>query len=137
MTALTILKWSPSKRIIYSTILSFSKKLMFGFCVIIWSEWHPLNRSVLDPACMNDLMAQNSALCFPALLAIHYWMEQKHGRFIWLSAFAIMVFRAELCLLLGFLLLADLIYHRLSIQRLFIYALPAGIFCLGKFRFGK
>ncbi len=52
-----------------------------------------------------------------ALLAFHYWMEGKHGKFIFISAFDAIVFRAELAMLFGILLLLELIYGRISLWR--------------------
>ncbi|KAM4882038.1 dol-P-Man:Man(7)GlcNAc(2)-PP-Dol alpha-1,6-mannosyltransferase isoform 2-T4 [Thomomys bottae] len=64
----------------------------------------------------------------PALAA---WLQHKWARFIWLSAFAIIVFRAELCVLLGLMLLLALYYRRIPMARLLQHAVPAGLLCLG------
>lgn len=68
---------------------------------------------------------------FSALLAIRFWMVQDHTRFIRYSAFAIIVFRSELCLLFGIMLLMDLVSGRISISKLLQTAIPAGLFSLG------
>ncbi|XP_029809505.1 dol-P-Man:Man(7)GlcNAc(2)-PP-Dol alpha-1,6-mannosyltransferase-like [Suricata suricatta] len=64
----------------------------------------------------------------PALTA---WLQLKWARFIRLSAFAILVFRAELSLLLGLVLLLLLRSRRVTVARAVRCALPAGTLCLG------
>ena len=66
------------------------------------------------------------------LLALAAWLRQRWARFIWLSAFVILVFRAELSLLLGLALLLPLCWRKLSLTRALRCAVPAGILCLGE-----
>ncbi|KAL6037405.1 hypothetical protein STEG23_003593 [Scotinomys teguina] len=68
------------------------------------------------------------AVVLPALTA---WLQHRWALFVWLSAFVIIGFRAELCMLLGLMLLLTLYQRRLSVARLFQHAIPAGILCLG------
>lgn len=56
-------------------------------------------------------------ICFEVLLAINYWLQQKHLPFITLSGCAIIIFRAELAALLGLFLLYDLYFKRISISK--------------------
>ncbi|XP_045866585.1 dol-P-Man:Man(7)GlcNAc(2)-PP-Dol alpha-1,6-mannosyltransferase isoform X1 [Meles meles] len=64
------------------------------------------------------------------LLALTAWLQLKWARFIRLSAFAVLVFRAELSLLLGLALLLLLGTRRLSVAKALRCAVPAGVLCL-------
>ncbi|XP_035732555.1 probable Dol-P-Man:Man(7)GlcNAc(2)-PP-Dol alpha-1,6-mannosyltransferase isoform X1 [Vespa mandarinia] len=64
------------------------------------------------------------------LLALYGWLKQNHVIFIWSSAAAIIIFRAELSILLGLFLLYDIANQKLSVPRLLKIAIPAGILFL-------
>ncbi|CAL7948554.1 unnamed protein product [Xylocopa violacea] len=64
------------------------------------------------------------------LLALYGWLKQSQVIFIWSSAAAIIIFRAELAMLLGLFLLYDIASKKLTIPRLLKIAVPAGIFFL-------
>ena len=65
-----------------------------------------------------------------ALPAIAFWLKKDMARFIWFSAFAIIVFRFELMILLGTCLLISLAQCHLSFRTLLMHAAPAGILAL-------
>ncbi|NP_001402948.1 dol-P-Man:Man(7)GlcNAc(2)-PP-Dol alpha-1,6-mannosyltransferase isoform 3 [Mus musculus] len=67
------------------------------------------------------------AVVLPALTA---WLQRRWALFVWLSAFVIIGFRAELAMLLGIALLLTLYQRRLTVARVLRHAIPAGLLCL-------
>lgn len=77
-------------------------------------------------------MARSGTPCLAVLPALTAWLQLKWARFIRLSALAILVFRAELSLFLGLVLLLLLRSRRVTVARAVRCALPAGVLCLGE-----
>nr|XP_039259343.1 probable Dol-P-Man:Man(7)GlcNAc(2)-PP-Dol alpha-1,6-mannosyltransferase [Styela clava] len=70
---------------------------------------------------------------FALALVLHAfatWMNQKLKMFIWISAFVILVFRAELAILLGLFLFVSFSMRHISIFTILKTAMPAGICAL-------
>uniref|UniRef100_A0A0K2TLT7 Mannosyltransferase n=1 Tax=Lepeophtheirus salmonis TaxID=72036 RepID=A0A0K2TLT7_LEPSM len=66
------------------------------------------------------------------LLALSYWFDDDHYfKFIFISGFVILVFRFELILYLGTIVIMDLIVCRVSFSKTLIYGLSTLIFSLG------
>ena len=50
-------------------------------------------------------------------MAYDYWLGQQHHKFIGCSAAAILIFRGELAILLGLILIGEIFFRRLSIAK--------------------
>ncbi|KAK3866859.1 hypothetical protein Pcinc_027637 [Petrolisthes cinctipes] len=72
----------------------------------------------------------NTFALIVALFAFSYWLEQRHCRLIWACGIAVLIFRSELCLLLGTMVLADLSTRRMQLIPFLKTAIPAGMCCL-------
>lgn len=76
-----------------------------------------------------------SVLCLqttPKHLCSHFrfWLLQQHSYFIWTAGAAVILFRSELVLLLGLILLLELWEKRVSFWSLITHAIPAGVIWL-------
>lgn len=61
------------------------------------------------------------------LLAIDSWLRREKKKFLIFAGAAIIIFRAELVILLGLLLLYDLFHKRITVKELMMTAVPAGV----------
>jgi alpha-1,6-mannosyltransferase len=63
------------------------------------------------------------------LHATSFWLKNKQIPFIWLSALSIIIFRSELCIICGIMLIISLVYGKCSIKDVIINGLKAaGLF---------
>ncbi|KAG7164864.1 Dol-P-Man:Man(7)GlcNAc(2)-PP-Dol alpha-1-6-mannosyltransferase-like [Homarus americanus] len=117
---LVILAWRKLRKQLQE---SFGKPLTIWFTLITASQFHfmyYLSRPL-----------PNTFALVVALLTFSYWLEQRHRLLVWTSGIAVLIFRSELCLLLGPMLLADLLTRRFQSIPFLQSAIPAGLCCLG------
>lgn len=69
----------------------------------------------------------------PAIFALSFWLVQRYGPFTWLAGFGIIVFRSELCMFFGNILLMDLHLRKVRLKQILFHAILAGVFWLSKF----
>ncbi|KAB7503712.1 putative Dol-P-Man:Man(7)GlcNAc(2)-PP-Dol alpha-1,6-mannosyltransferase [Armadillidium nasatum] len=102
---------------------SFGKDVAIWFTFITASQFHFVYY-------LSRTLPNIFALIF-ALFSYSYWLQQRHKLMLISSGIGVFIFRSELCLLLGPMLLYDLSMRRIHIAKFLTYAIPVGILCLG------
>jgi len=64
------------------------------------------------------------------LFAFDFWLARQVGLFITFSAAAIIIFRGELAVLMGFILIGELLNRRISVSKTLNIAVPSGLIYL-------
>ena len=75
----------------------------------------------------------NTLALLPALLSLRYWLLGRHAAFLWSSAAAVVLFRAELGGLLGVMVVVEVVRGRCGVWEVVRHALPAGLIWLGQY----
>ncbi|KAG1670071.1 Dol-P-Man:Man(7)GlcNAc(2)-PP-Dol alpha-1,6-mannosyltransferase [Nymphon striatum] len=65
------------------------------------------------------------------LFAVGFWLRQQHVQLIIITAFVVIIFRAEVAILLGLIILEEIFSRRLTILNLLKYGIPVGILAIG------
>ena len=69
---------------------------------------------------------------FVAIMAFSYWLRSKQREFVFCAGLAIIIFRCELALMFGVMLLISLIYSNITVCRLALWITVTGVVSLGK-----
>lgn len=67
------------------------------------------------------------------LLAYGTWLSGNTCTLIWLSALVTIIFRSELSILCGLIILQEVVRRRVTIGTVLKYGIPAGLVSLGMF----
>lgn len=110
-------------------LLLFKLVLLYSTCVFaLFEKKGEITQTCFRLSCQEfDLLPP-----FPALLAFRYWLMQQHGPFIWVSGATVIIFRSELSILLGIILLLEIGGRRLGVWRAVGHIVPAGAVWLSR-----
>lgn len=79
---------------------------------------------------MNNVV---ECLCILVLHSFSFWLSGRQKSLVWTCAFAILVFRSELVILFGLILLQEIfIKQRFRFKKVLINGLIASIIAIGK-----
>ncbi|XP_075148354.1 alg12 alpha-1,6-mannosyltransferase [Haematobia irritans] len=119
LSAIVACAWTKLKRVITK---HYGSDVSLWFSLITLTQFHFIFY-------MSRPLPNIMALPI-VLYALAYWLNDQTKPFIICSGIAILVFRSELIIFLGILLLLHLLYQKVTIARILKIALPAGIIIL-------
>lgn len=111
-------------------MLLFKEEKQLRFLIFFF--YRSVSKMIYFQAFCNSANMDSVNPVFLVLLALRAWIQQHHVPFLWLSGAAILIFRTELALFLGILLLMDIIGQRVSIVSVVMTTIPAAVVLLGK-----
>ncbi|XP_054710210.1 dol-P-Man:Man(7)GlcNAc(2)-PP-Dol alpha-1,6-mannosyltransferase-like isoform X2 [Uloborus diversus] len=101
----------------------------FGSVVSVWLQLITLSQFHIMYYMSRTL--PNTFALILALFSFHFWLARNQRMFIVASAAVVVVFRAELSILLGLIALGEVISGRLKILTVIGVGIPAGLWMLG------
>ncbi|KAM7360532.1 alg12 alpha-1,6-mannosyltransferase [Cochliomyia hominivorax] len=119
LAAVVTAAWTKLKRVITKL---YGSNVGLWFSIITLTQFHFIFY-------MSRTLPNIMALPL-VLYALAYWLNSQHSSFIVCSGIAILIFRSELVIFLGLLLLIDLLLHKTTVDRILKIALPAGLVIL-------
>ena len=93
---------------------------------------HELHFVRIAPIFYSQFGCRHAMLSFSALLAISYWLRDQQREFVFFAGWTIIVFRCELAIMFGLMLLITLLYGKVNLKSLSLCIIFTGLFSLGK-----
>ncbi|XP_067619209.1 dol-P-Man:Man(7)GlcNAc(2)-PP-Dol alpha-1,6-mannosyltransferase isoform X2 [Eurosta solidaginis] len=116
LAAVVTISWHNFRRVITKQL---GTEVRFWFTIITLTQFHFIFY-------MSRPLPNIMALPI-VLYALAFWLQNKTNHFIFSSGIVILVFRSELLIFLGLLLLYDILFRKVSISSVLKMALPAGL----------